>query len=110
MNPLEAHDEAQRLNYLLAKVGYEDGLGTQWWNTVPHPALDGRTALQAWQAGEHDAVTRLVDAFVAERFDEKLRPNEALLEGLEGSPSLESVWHRPSVREELTERRRRPEA
>lgn len=107
MNPPQAHREAERLNYLLAKVGYEDGLGTQWWNSVAHPELDGRTALEAWQAGDHEEeVTRLADAFIAERFDEKLRPNEALLARLEGAPSLESLWHRPSVREELTEHRR----
>src|SRR5436853_5845391 len=100
MNPNEAHTEVERLNYLLVKVGYEDGLGTRWWNE-PHAELDDRTALEAWQAGDHDEVTKLADAFIRERFDEKLRPNEALLARLEGAPSLESLWQRPSVREQL---------
>ncbi len=91
MSPVEAHSEAERLDYLLAKVGYEEGLGTQWWSTVQHAELDGRTALEAWQAGEHEMVRHLIDAFVSERFDEKLRPNEELLERLPGAPSLESL-------------------
>ncbi|MGH9243065.1 MAG: hypothetical protein ACRD29_01860 [Acidimicrobiales bacterium] len=58
-------EEAVRLNELLLAAGFTDEAVTLWWNQLAHVELDGRTAHQAWVAGEHERVSDLVKAKVA---------------------------------------------
>ena len=58
-------EEAARLNALLRTAGFTDAAVTLWWNQFAHSELDGRTALQAWLAGDHAQVTELVKAKIA---------------------------------------------
>jgi len=54
--------EATRLNIVLANKGYSDSDVTRWWNFTRHRELDDRTIAETWEAGEYDAVTRLVES------------------------------------------------
>jgi len=49
-----------------------------------------------------------VNAYIAERFEAKLGPNAEILSRIPGAPSLDELWMRPSVREELADRPKRP--
>ncbi|MHB8380142.1 MAG: hypothetical protein ACYDB2_09565 [Acidimicrobiales bacterium] len=52
--------EAQALNGRLRQRGKtRDGVNT-WWNSMILPALSHRTPMQAWNAGDRDAVLALV--------------------------------------------------
>lgn len=58
--------EAARLNETLRAAGFTDEAITLWWNQLAHVELDGRTAYQAWGAGEYQLVTDLVNTKVAD--------------------------------------------
>jgi hypothetical protein len=68
--PLSPGDDpgaaARGLNELLRSLGYTEDAITVWWNHVGHAELGGRTALQAWQREEYDAVIALVQAKAAD--------------------------------------------
>jgi hypothetical protein len=53
--------EAARLNEALEKLGYSDDALSLWWNDGAHSELGWRSAAQAWEAGDHDAVVALVE-------------------------------------------------
>src|SRR5258708_9078359 len=71
--PLSPGDDpgaaARRLNEILRSVGYTDDAITVWWNHVGHAELGGRTAVQAWQREDYDAVVTLVQTQAADRGD-----------------------------------------
>jgi hypothetical protein len=62
MSPEELAWEATRLNIILANKGYSDSDVTRWWNFTRHRELDDQTIAEAWKAGEHTAVSRLVQS------------------------------------------------
>ena len=53
--------QAAALNHLLGQIGLSTDERAQWWNLVAHSEVGGRTATQAWLAGDADAVTALVE-------------------------------------------------
>lgn len=53
--------QAAAFNHLLGEIGLSNNERTQWWNFVAHDELGGRTATQAWLAGDTDAVIALVE-------------------------------------------------
>ena len=59
----EQHRQAAALNHLLGEIGLDSGEQTQWWNLVGHEELGGRTATQAWLAGDAEAVRLLVESW-----------------------------------------------
>lgn len=65
VDPLEGGRRAAAVNHLLGRIGLTAPEQTQWWNHVAHDELGGRTATQAWLAGDVDAVTALVDKWYA---------------------------------------------
>ena len=62
LSPEEATWEATRLNIVLANKGYSDSDVTRWWNFTRHAELDDQTIAEAWKAGEHAAVGRLIES------------------------------------------------
>jgi hypothetical protein len=78
----EAANMADRINVLLAKMGYPDGQGTQWWLHVTHERLGGLTAMQAWQRGHQKQVFDLVEAYVSEQFAHALSSKPDVVERL----------------------------
>ncbi|HEY4947953.1 MAG TPA: hypothetical protein VII19_08640 [Acidimicrobiales bacterium] len=62
LSPDEATWEATRLNIMLANKGYEDSDVTRWWNFTRHRELGDQTVADAWKAGEHLEVTRLIES------------------------------------------------
>src|SRR5438045_3588375 len=61
----ESGRRAAALNHLLGQIGLTAPEQTRWWNHVSHEELGGRTATQAWLAGDIDAVTALVEEWYA---------------------------------------------
>lgn len=61
--------QAAALNHLLGQIGLSKDERTQWWNLVAHSELGGRTATQAWLAGDAEAVTALVRHWYAASSD-----------------------------------------
>lgn len=52
--------QAQKLNARLRAQGKTTQAINAWWNETFLPDLGGRSPLQAWNAGEHEAVMALV--------------------------------------------------
>lgn len=48
------------INDLLVSMGHQPEDIAGWWTFVRFAALDGRTPVQAWAAGNHDGVADLV--------------------------------------------------
>jgi hypothetical protein len=63
------HRQAAALNHLLGQIGLSKDERSQWWNLVTHHELGGRTATQAWLAGDAEAVTALVERWYAASAD-----------------------------------------
>jgi hypothetical protein len=61
--------QAAALNHLLGQIGLSKDERSQWWNLVVHSELGGRTATQAWIAGDAEAVTALVEQWYAASAD-----------------------------------------
>jgi hypothetical protein len=61
----EQHRQAAALYHLLGEIGLDSGEQTQWWNLVGHEELGGRTATEAWLAGDAQAVRMLVESWYA---------------------------------------------
>jgi hypothetical protein len=75
LNDEEAHRESGRLLSVLEKVGLRDGDVTRWWNDLSHTELSGRTASQAWQAGDYFAVSNLVEKFASQQLADAISDN-----------------------------------
>jgi hypothetical protein len=60
---IELRRQAAALNHLLGEIGLDSGVQTQWWNLVGHEELGGRTATEAWLAGDERAVRDLVESW-----------------------------------------------
>ncbi|HVC69390.1 MAG TPA: hypothetical protein VNC61_03900 [Acidimicrobiales bacterium] len=84
---VEAHRLAKRINDLLTKMGFPDGIGTEWWMLTPHEQLGGLTAAQGWSLGHHDEVRRLVEAYVSEQYAEALAANPNVAKRLLKQPT-----------------------
>jgi hypothetical protein len=87
LTPDEAGREAARINHALSKAGFTDAAATQWWNHVGHPKLLGRTATQAWLAGEYAAVIDVVEQLVSARFATALKDRPDVARRLLDAPS-----------------------
>jgi len=62
LSPEEANWEATRLNIILANQGYSDSDVTRWWNFTRHRELGDQTIAEAWSAGHHADVSRLIES------------------------------------------------
>jgi hypothetical protein len=62
---IERQRQAAAVNHLLGEIGLASGEQTQWWNLVGHKELGGRTATEAWLAGETETVRTLVEGWYA---------------------------------------------
>src|ERR1035441_8728517 len=65
-DPLEGNRRAAALNELLRHVGLADGAETRWWNLTRYAELGDRTPTQAWLAGDHLGVEKLVAQWYAD--------------------------------------------
>jgi hypothetical protein len=83
----EAGREAARIDHALSRAGFTDADATQWWNHAAHPQLGGRTATQAWLAGDYDAVKAIVEQLVSERFADALKNQPDVARRLLDAPS-----------------------
>jgi hypothetical protein len=69
----DAGRRAAALNHLLGQIGLSKDEQTEWWNLVVHADLGGRTATQAWLAGDIQGVTSLVERWYAASTDAAAR-------------------------------------
>ena len=60
LDPLENGRRAAAVSHLLGQIGLTTPEQTRWWNHVAHHELGGRTATQAWLAGDIDDVKALL--------------------------------------------------
>lgn len=65
VDPVEADRRAAAVNDLLRQIGLTPPEQTRWWNQVAHDELSGRTATQAWLAGDIDDVKALIEEWYA---------------------------------------------
>ena len=61
-DPQELNRRAAAVNEILSRIGLSGGGASmsEWWNLVSYDELGGRTPTQAWLAGDHEAVEKLV--------------------------------------------------
>jgi hypothetical protein len=59
-DPMESNRRAAAVNELLRQIGISDGAETRWWNLARYTELGNRTPTQAWLAGDHQGVEKLV--------------------------------------------------
>ncbi|MGD0592648.1 MAG: hypothetical protein ABSB54_03080 [Acidimicrobiales bacterium] len=80
-NGFEQLRRAAAVNDLLNQIGLSDGRKTEWWNFSAYHELGDRTPTQAWLAGDHEAVRRLVDKWYAdtEATGRRLRSNPEVI-------------------------------
>jgi hypothetical protein len=60
VTPIEANRRAAALNELLRQIADSTGAVTEWWNFSRYEQLGDRTPTQAWLAGDHELVEKLV--------------------------------------------------
>jgi hypothetical protein len=65
VDPVEPDRRAAAVNDLLRQIGLTPPGQTRWWNRVAHDELGGRTATQAWLAGDIDDVKTLIEEWYA---------------------------------------------
>ena len=59
-DPVELGRRAAAVNEILSKIEQSSGEQSEWWNRFAYEELGNRTPTQAWLAGDHEAVERLV--------------------------------------------------
>jgi hypothetical protein len=84
-DPREQNRRAAAVNEILGRIGLSAAESTDWWNLSAYEELGGRTATQAWLAGDHDAVERLVLSWYdrSEEAAQRARDDRTFLEMLE---------------------------
>ncbi|MDA8357299.1 MAG: hypothetical protein M0Z95_13645 [Actinomycetota bacterium] len=80
-DPRELNRRAAAVNEILGRIGLSSRDATEWWNFSAYEELGGRTATQAWLAGDHHAVERLVLSWYerSETAARRARGDEAFL-------------------------------
>lgn len=80
-DPRELNRRAAAVNEILGRIGLTSRDTTDWWNFSAYEELGGRTATQAWLAGDHHAVERLVLSWYerSETAAQRARGDEAFL-------------------------------
>ena len=80
-DPRELNRRAAALSEILGRIGLSPRGTTDWWNFSAYEELGGRTATQAWLAGDHHAVERLVLSWYerSEAAAQRARGDEAFL-------------------------------
>ena len=61
-DPQELNRRAAAINEILGRIGLSGVArsSTEWWNLVGYTELEGRTPTQAWLAGDHEVVEKIV--------------------------------------------------
>jgi hypothetical protein len=80
-DPRELNRRAAAVSEILGRIGLSSRDTTDWWNLSAHEELGGRTATQAWLAGDRLAVERLVLSWYerSESAAQRARGDEAFL-------------------------------
>ena len=60
VTPMEVNRRAAAVNELLRQIAHPSGALTEWWNHTRYERLGERTPTQAWLAGNHELVEKLV--------------------------------------------------
>ena len=71
-----------RLLDVLRKVGYGDMAASKWWNETEHEELGGRTAAEAWVAGDQTGVRRVVETLASCRLADALSESPGTIDRL----------------------------
>jgi hypothetical protein len=84
-DPIELERRAVATEDLLNRIATSTGADGEWWNHSASADLSGRTPTEAWLAGEHAAVRRLIEIWY-DRTDERaeqIRDDPAFLTMIE---------------------------
>jgi hypothetical protein len=85
LDPRELSYRAAAIEDLRERIATSTHAEGEWWNSSTYEESAGRTPTEAWLAGDHGAVVRLVDIWYerSERRSEEIRNDPAFLEMLE---------------------------
>jgi hypothetical protein len=85
LDPRELRYRAAAIEDLLERIATSTHAEGEWWNSSSYEELGGRTPTEAWLAGDHEAVERLVHIWYerSEQRAEEIRKDPAFLEMLE---------------------------
>ena len=86
-DPQELHRRAAAVNEIIGRIGLSGtGVGmSEWWNLASYEELGGRTPTQAWLAGYHEDVERLVLSWFdrSEQAARRVQQDQAFLRMIE---------------------------
>ena len=87
-SPLNQIEQARRqaaIDELVDRIATSSGDSDEWWNAKTHEELAGRTPTEAWLAGDHDGVMRVIAGWYQQTDErtEQIRNDPAMLEMIE---------------------------
>ena len=87
-SPLSQFEQARRqaaTDELVNRIASSSGDSDEWWNARTHEELGGRTPTDAWLAGDHDGVMRVIAGWYQQTDEraEQIRNDPAMLEMIE---------------------------
>lgn len=87
-SPLNQIEQARRqaaISELVDRIATSSGDSDEWWNASTHEELGGRTPTEAWLAGDHDGVMRVIARWYQQSDEraEQIRNDPAMLEMIE---------------------------
>ena len=87
-SPLNQVEQVRRqtaIDDLLNRIATPSGESDEWWNASAHEVLGGRTPTEAWLAGDHDGVLRVIAGWYQQSDEraEQIRNDPAMLEMIE---------------------------
>ena len=102
--PLSQIEQARRqaaTDELVNRIASSSGDSDDWWNARTHEELRGRTPTDAWLAGDHDGVMRVIAGWYQQTDEraEQIRNDAAMLEMIEDRRRsvVEKADHRRSA-------------
>jgi hypothetical protein len=100
--PLDQIEQTRRqaaIDELVNRIATSSGESDEWWNSRTYEVLGGRRPTEAWLAGDHDGVMRLIAGWYqqSEERAEQIRNDPAILEMIE--------YRRRSIAEKADHRR-----
>jgi hypothetical protein len=87
-SPLNEIEQARRqaaIDELVDRIATSSGDSDEWWNATAQEDLGGRTLTEAWLAGDHGGVMRVIAGWYQQSDEraEQIRNDPAMLEMIE---------------------------
>ena len=85
LSQIEQARRQAAIDELVNRIANSSGDSDEWWNASTHEELGGRTPTEAWLAGDHDGVMRVIAGWYKQSDEraEQIRNDPAMLEMIE---------------------------